>query len=60
MKKGYASVHQVHAGTFDIDDKFSNPLSVHFDVDFITVICNNRANVCVCNPRGCFLSVSDG
>ena len=54
-KKGAASPYQVHAVALNIDDRVSNTSSVRFDADSLTVICDNSANVHICNNKGSFV-----
>ena len=54
-KKGTASTYQVHAVALNFDKKVSNSSSVSFDADSVTVVCDNSANVHVCNTKSCFV-----
>jgi hypothetical protein len=54
-KKESSSTLQVHAVALNIDDKVSSSSSVRFDADSVTVICDNSANVHVCNTKSCFV-----
>ena len=52
-KKYPAKQHHVHATVLNIDER-ANQLSSHrFDSDSVTVICDNSANVHVCNTKSC-------
>ena len=39
----------------NIDKRIGNTSSVRFDVDSLTVICNNSANVHICINKKCFV-----
>ena len=54
-KRGAASPYQVHAVALNIDDRVSNTSSVRFDADSLTVICDNSANVHICNNKSSFV-----
>ena len=50
-----SSKHHAHAIALNIDDKIGSSASVRFDADSVTVVCDNSANVHVCNDKSCFI-----
>ena len=47
--------YHAHAIALNIDDKINGAESVRFDADSVTVVCDNSANVHVCNDKSCFV-----
>ena len=47
--------YHAHAIALNIDDKVNGSASVRFDADSVTVVCDNSANVHVCNDKSCFV-----
>ena len=50
-----SSTYHAHAIALNIDDKVGSSASVRFDADSVTVVCDNSANVHVCNDKSCFV-----
>ena len=50
-----SSKYHAHAIVLNIDDKVGGSASVRFDADSVTVVCDNSANVHVCNDKNCFV-----
>ena len=49
------STYQVHVVALNIDKIIGNTSSVRFYADSLTVICDNSANVHICNNKNCFV-----